>query len=36
MESYRQFWADTFDRLDEHLKGVQQANKKGKKDGKRV
>jgi DNA-binding transcriptional ArsR family regulator len=33
MESYRQFWADSFDRLDEHLKGMQQAKKKGKKDG---
>jgi DNA-binding transcriptional ArsR family regulator len=33
MESYRQFWTDSFDRLDEHLKGMQ-AKKKGKKDGK--
>jgi DNA-binding transcriptional ArsR family regulator len=36
MESYRQFWTDSFDRLDEHLKGIQNAKKKGKKDGTRV
>ena len=28
MESYRQFWAASFDRLDEHLKRTQQKNKK--------
>jgi DNA-binding transcriptional ArsR family regulator len=36
MESYRQFWTDSFDRLDEHLKKIQKAKKKGKRDGKRV
>lgn len=36
MESYRQFWADSFDRLDEHLKGMQKTKKKGKRDDKRV
>jgi DNA-binding transcriptional ArsR family regulator len=30
MESYRQFWADTFDRLDAHLHQVQQPKKSKK------
>lgn len=30
MESYRQFWSESFDRLDEHLKQIQTARKKGK------
>ena len=30
MEGYRRFWDETFDRLDEHLKGMQ-ARKGGKK-----
>lgn len=28
MESYRQFWADSFDRLDTHLKRVQRTKNK--------
>ncbi|HEX4229094.1 MAG TPA: metalloregulator ArsR/SmtB family transcription factor [Bryobacteraceae bacterium] len=31
MESYRQFWTDSFDKLDEHLKAVQRAKRKGRK-----
>ena len=31
MESYRQFWTESFDRLDEHLKAVQRAKRNGKK-----
>jgi len=34
IESYRQFWTDSFDRLDEHLKEIQRAKKRGKRDGK--
>ena len=30
MESYRRLWAESFDRLDEHLKRMQ-TNRKGKK-----
>jgi DNA-binding transcriptional ArsR family regulator len=30
MESYRQFWLESFDRLDEHLKQIQTIRKKGK------
>lgn len=36
MESYRQFWAESFDRLDEHLKEMRETRKKGKRDDKRV
>jgi len=32
METYRQFWEDSFDRLDEYLKTVTSKNK-GKKNG---
>jgi len=28
MASYRQFWAESFDRLDEHLKAIQTKPKK--------
>jgi len=32
METYRQFWAESFDRLDEHLKTIQtKAKKKARK-----
>ena len=31
METYRQFWEESFDRLDEYLKTI--TNKKGKKNG---
>jgi DNA-binding transcriptional ArsR family regulator len=31
MESYRQFWADSFDRLDAHLKRVQRTKNKKRK-----
>jgi DNA-binding transcriptional ArsR family regulator len=36
MEQYREFWEESFDRLDEYLKSIQ-ANKKtkGKKNGRR-
>lgn len=30
MENYRQFWTDSFDRLDEHLKNIQRTRKKRK------
>lgn len=31
IESYRDFWADSFDRLDDHLKRVQETRKKKRK-----
>ena len=31
MESYRRFWEESFDRLDEHLKGMQARKKEDKK-----
>ena len=33
MEQYRQFWEESFDRLDEYLKIVTAKSKKGKKHG---
>ena len=36
MESYRQFWADSFERLDEHLKRMKRAKRKERKNAKRV
>lgn len=36
MEKYRQFWEESFDRLEEYLKSVTaKENKKGKKKGKK-
>jgi DNA-binding transcriptional ArsR family regulator len=35
MEHYRQFWAESFDRLDDHLKKMQSA-KRSRPHGKRV
>lgn len=31
IETYRQFWADSFDRLDDHLKRVQRTKNKKRK-----
>ena len=31
MESYRRFWDESFDRLDEHLKGMQTKKREEKK-----
>ncbi|HTF32609.1 MAG TPA: metalloregulator ArsR/SmtB family transcription factor [Myxococcota bacterium] len=31
MEQYRRFWSESFDRLDDYLREVQSAPKKGKK-----
>jgi DNA-binding transcriptional ArsR family regulator len=33
MEQYRRFWNESFDRLDDYLREVQSAPKKGKKHG---
>lgn len=33
MEVYREFWEDSFDRLDEYLKTVNKKENKGKKHG---